>query len=1201
LAAYGALALCTVLAGLFVAAAGNPLRSPASAAAETVKPPPIRHVWVIALENSSWIDGSAHESPLNTPGRAPYLRDVLRKRGNTLTQYWGIAHNSQPNYIAMVSGQGANGPTQDDCGTGASEWSPPNAISDSHGQLVGQGCYFPATIKTLYNQLDDHNLSWKEYQEDYGNQPSLDGFGGPCPVPPNGGATSNLDRYAAKHDPAQWFHALVDNQAACRANDLPLYRLAKDLQSVKTTANFNFITPNLDNDGHQTDAGPFPKTADPWLRQYVPMIMNSPAYRQDGMVIITFDESDTTTGVPNNTDDTDANLQCCNEIPGPNSPSPGIFGTGGGRTGTVVLSPFVKPGSSTDIPYNHYSFLRSMEDLFGIDAGGDDGHGHLGFAGSYGPDYPGPGAFGADVYNASRPPGPGSGGPSLGGAIGPRKTDGSTTWQHPLPHGNDLNGVSCPTPATCVAVGDDGSIAKTVNGGDSWSVEHSGVLAKLNGVSCATVSACVVVGDSGLILTTGDSGATWSQRPSGSDVDLSGVACPTAGTCYAVGGEGTIAKSIDGGATWATQNSGVQDALNDVSCTSTTVCYAVGNAARIVATKDGATWATQTTSVTDRISGVSCSTSSSCIAVADGNYIRTTNGTSWTTGSGPVAAILTKVSCPTASTCFSVGLYHPSSNGSSFEPGTGFIAGTTNGGGSFVAGHVGLASALRDISCPQSDSCTAVGARGTIVKTADAGAHWPIKSVGSDSELARMVCSNRLQCLAEGMNAVQAASCPDSSNCFAVGSYGTTMVTHDGGSTWADQIAGSPDNSGNADPPLPPPGLNGVACPGPTRCFAVGDVADNGQASIKATSDGGSSWQNQTSNSANDLLAVSCPAVTTCIAAGTSGGMVKTDDGGLTWHELDSGVGNTLSAISCPDTSTCVAVGNFGAVLRTTDGGAHWATENSGTTAYLAGVSCPSVNLCIAVGSGGTVLRIPGGGQPTQESSGVGDDLMSVSCASHTHCLATGSLGTVISTATGGNDWDVQGSGTSRALRAASCPSTDRCIAAGDAAAILGVTPTAKPGNGPPPEGGGPGPGGLGDLLNGVSCEARALKSEILGRGLRVTRRLVHVSGRSRTHQCRQDRVTRVRVAIARTLRRGRCQFLGANGRLGRARLCSRPVYQFARVRYVSSRLVTDWSFSRRVVLPPGRYRIQVRGQDRIGLLEPGVVSRPALVSARSR
>jgi hypothetical protein len=69
----------------------------------------------------------------------------------------------------------------------------------------------------------------------------------------------------------------------------------------------------------------------------------------------------------------------------------GIQGPGGGRTGTVAISPWVEPGSTNDSPYNHYSLLRSLEDLFGL--------AHLGYAGQGGLR-----PFGSDVYNASPAP-----------------------------------------------------------------------------------------------------------------------------------------------------------------------------------------------------------------------------------------------------------------------------------------------------------------------------------------------------------------------------------------------------------------------------------------------------------------------------------------------------------------------------------------------------------------------------------------------------------------------------------------------------------------------------------------------------------------------------------------------------------------------------------------------------------------------------
>jgi phosphatidylinositol-3-phosphatase len=114
------------------------------------------------------------------------------------------------------------------------------------------------------------------------------------------------------------------------------------------------------------------------LRKWVPKIMDSPAYKADGVLIITFDEA---SGPPGQ--DSSA---CCGEkgLPGSSSP-PGGSGPGGGVVGAVVLSPLVKPNTVSDVPYNHYSTLRWVEDQFGLS--------HLGYAAADGLV-----TFGEDVF-----------------------------------------------------------------------------------------------------------------------------------------------------------------------------------------------------------------------------------------------------------------------------------------------------------------------------------------------------------------------------------------------------------------------------------------------------------------------------------------------------------------------------------------------------------------------------------------------------------------------------------------------------------------------------------------------------------------------------------------------------------------------------------------------------------------------------------
>ena len=79
---------------------------------------------------------------------------------------------------------------------------------------------------------------------------------------------------------------------------------------------------------------------------------------------------------------------------------------GGGDTGSVLISPFIKPGSVSNVLYNHYSWLRTMEDLFSVGsaAPGLDRRGHLGYAAQ-----PGLAPFGADVFTNVRRFGSGGG------------------------------------------------------------------------------------------------------------------------------------------------------------------------------------------------------------------------------------------------------------------------------------------------------------------------------------------------------------------------------------------------------------------------------------------------------------------------------------------------------------------------------------------------------------------------------------------------------------------------------------------------------------------------------------------------------------------------------------------------------------------------------------------------------------------------
>ena len=275
--------------------------------------------------------------------------------------------------------------------------------------------------KTLPGQLKAANLSWKGYMEDLGKSPALaratcgnptlnardrtQSSRRPSAELPDG------DMYAARHNPFVFFHSIVDS-ADCDTNVVNLNRLENDLKAVETTANFTWITPGMCHGGHDTPCvngqpGGL-ESADMFLQKWVPMVIASPAFKRDGLLIITFDQ-----GAPTDSYSPDGKTRtyvfagdsCCNQLPTPNvkfpitQPFPKeltrlpydietvIERQGGGRIGAVMLSPFIKPGTVSDKPYNHYALLRTLQDLFGL-------KNYLGYAGQEGLK-----PIGDDVFN----------------------------------------------------------------------------------------------------------------------------------------------------------------------------------------------------------------------------------------------------------------------------------------------------------------------------------------------------------------------------------------------------------------------------------------------------------------------------------------------------------------------------------------------------------------------------------------------------------------------------------------------------------------------------------------------------------------------------------------------------------------------------------------------------------------------------------
>jgi hypothetical protein len=354
----------------------------------------IKHVFVIVLENEGF------DVTFGPNSKAPYLSQTLTSQGVLLNQYYGTGHVSLDNYIAMLSGQAATPQTRNDCQV-FQDFALTGVTSD--GQAIGSGCVYPASIKTLPDQLNAVGRSWRGYMEDMGNDPAREASA--CGHPTlntldqtqSAEAPSALvplgDQYASRHNPFVYFHSIIDSPG-CASHVVNLNLLPADLLDESSTPDFAFITPNLCNDGHDAPCKNSQPgglvSADAFLRKWIPLITASTAYQRDGLIVITFDEGGltlqpTSTGLSILA----PGLFCCNEQPGPNlAPFPqttNITPTvsltfqsyGGDRTGAVLLSPFLEPGTVSYTPFNHYSLLKTLEDIFDTDA-------YLGYAGSPG-------------------------------------------------------------------------------------------------------------------------------------------------------------------------------------------------------------------------------------------------------------------------------------------------------------------------------------------------------------------------------------------------------------------------------------------------------------------------------------------------------------------------------------------------------------------------------------------------------------------------------------------------------------------------------------------------------------------------------------------------------------------------------------------------------------------------------------------------
>jgi hypothetical protein len=235
------------------------------------------HVFVIVMENRNYDQGLA----------APYTASLVSQYA-VATDYHAVGHPSGPNYLALTSG---------------STWGMDMSTGDKYRALPSG--------EDLGSELTSAGIPWRAYMEDMGSD----------------GCFATSKSYGLNHNPFAWYGG------QCPSNVVDFSQLDADLSG--DTPNFVWITPNNCNDTDKCSVS----TGDKWLGEVVPKILDSEAWKKDGVLYVVWDEDDDKKSTIN-------------------------------RVPLIVASPNLK-SHQTDAHYDHYSLLATIEDQLGVGRTGE--------------------------------------------------------------------------------------------------------------------------------------------------------------------------------------------------------------------------------------------------------------------------------------------------------------------------------------------------------------------------------------------------------------------------------------------------------------------------------------------------------------------------------------------------------------------------------------------------------------------------------------------------------------------------------------------------------------------------------------------------------------------------------------------------------------------------------------------------------------
>lgn len=250
------------------------------------------HVVIVVEENHSF-------SQVIGSSAMPFLNG-LASQYSLATQYFANVHPSIGNYFMLTTGQ----------------------VITNNDRAVAT-----VTADNIVRHVLTAGKTWKGYAE---NLPSV-GYLGPDVFP-----------YTRHHFPLSYFSDVVNSKVQ-RMNLVPFSQFERDLANSQLP-NYSMIIPNQQDNGHNCPAGTSPcsdtqvlRAMDNWLKNHIGPLLNNASFRQDGLLIVLFDEGTASDKAH-----------------------------GGGHIVTIFAGPRVKRGSKSSRFYQHENVLRTVLDALGV-------------------------------------------------------------------------------------------------------------------------------------------------------------------------------------------------------------------------------------------------------------------------------------------------------------------------------------------------------------------------------------------------------------------------------------------------------------------------------------------------------------------------------------------------------------------------------------------------------------------------------------------------------------------------------------------------------------------------------------------------------------------------------------------------------------------------------------------------------------------